>query len=64
MFVVAPAARSVADPAKPAEFTVAWPVVFENPDTGLNSSVITRCGSREAAQQLADDLNTVLTKGA
>lgn len=60
MFVVAPAARTVADPSKPAEFTVAWPVVFENPDTGLNSSVITRSDSREAAQKQADNLNAVL----
>lgn len=60
MFVVAPAARTVTDPAKPTEFTIAWPIVFENPDTGINSSVIARSASRDAAQKLADALNAVL----
>jgi hypothetical protein len=42
-------------------FTAYWPVIFENPDTGLSTSPVGEGADRDTAQKLADQLNAAST---
>jgi hypothetical protein len=42
-------------------FTPYWPVVHENPDTGLSTAPVNEGADRESAQKIADALNAAAT---
>jgi hypothetical protein len=60
-FVVSTIQRTLKPGTEDApEWTVAFPVVFENPEKAFCTDAVAHRASREVAQRLADNLNKVL----
>lgn len=60
-FVVGPV-RRMPDPSEPNTSRLAWPVVFEDLNRGTSGDPVAYQPTREASEQVAAELNAVLTK--